>query len=92
MTFLEQAKTQIITWSASMDAADHMTLLAIGLGLIIVSVFSLIMQNVLAKRSSRQVERQGFEPKKPSILGERHMVQKTRKKEDVFLRRLDSLA
>lgn len=92
MAIFDQVKAQVSAWTSSLDVADHMMLLALGLALILFSVFALILQGVLAKRSDQTIVREPMKSNKTRILGERHMANKSAKKEDPFLRRLEHLA
>ncbi|MBW6418847.1 hypothetical protein [Celeribacter sp. PS-C1] len=77
-------------WAAGLTAADHVTLLAIGFGLMIFAVAALLWQRSREKSQSGLVRAPQQAEMASIVPGERHVV--AREKGDAFMRRLDRLA
>ena len=89
-------RTTYEDWAASLDASDHMALLAVGLGLILFSVAALLVQSHLERRfNARAIGAMAGSVStgvRSPVLGQRHIVSKSSKKGDAFLRRLEEMS
>jgi flagellar biosynthesis/type III secretory pathway M-ring protein FliF/YscJ len=89
MDIVMQVKAFLVQVLAGLDARAQVTLMAVGLGLMILAVALLIWQRRGRAEHNAPSRTPLAETVSRSVPGERHMV--TRQKGDAFLRRLDRM-
>ncbi len=88
-----KAKEALTQWMAGLDAADQVTMMAIGFGLMIFAVAALMIQRHREAKAQRPTRSTLIEERTSYVIpGERHIAPAGKKKGDAFLRRLDHMA
>ncbi|WP_159075341.1 hypothetical protein [Celeribacter baekdonensis] len=93
LNYALKVKEALTRWMAGMDAADQVTMMAIGFGLMIFAVAALMIQRHRETKAQHPTRSTLVEERASYVIpGERHIAPAGKKKGDAFLRRLDHMA
>ncbi len=91
--YAHKAKEALTQWMAGLDAADQVTMMAIGFGLMIFAVAALMIQRHREGKAQHPTRSALVEESARYVIpGERHIAPAGKQKGDAFLRRLDHMA